>query len=777
MKADTLLPLADACLQSGDATAALALLKDSFKLDQLDREDLGRAELWLRAEAAAGADDSMGPLLEAAIERYPNDPAPFVLAAVRSSLQGDTEASETALIRAIELSNDPLRQVLRTELGHLYASQERFGDAAEEFGKTCGQEASHPNVVANLLSLFNSKQYLKALNVARKIREVSDNTPRIVIEVEADILGYAGDAKRVALCYGELCSREDSTPDDRVKLAAAQFRCGERDAALETVLGIEVSKLGHDSQALMKLAHIKRFLGAIDFIHDAYLSRRYGLNEPDAHLGYFRLFMGRSDEWEEPTVVGLGCAVRIRSDGEEQWWHILDDTDERYGSKELSAGDDLAQSLVGRSVGEVVVPRQGFGSLSYEITAIQSKYVRAYQETVEEFEIRFPGNTSLSRVKLDNEFTQIFQAIDLRHQHVRNTEELYRSHRLPFSSFCSFIGRSMLEVWPEYIAQPITRLYFGTGSEQETNDSKAILRDTDGIVLDMMALMTVHRLGLAGHLRTRFSRVAIPQQVFDEIQNVVYAMRVDRFPSSHLGKDEQGRYTMMEIPEDARSERQEYFLSVMELAETFERIPSYPMLEANEPEETIGALTPAGAGAVYVGDERCTVRPVLVSDDVVQSLVSRSFGLEVVNSQAILVELRGSDVIKAEEYSHAIQQLVLMNYWFVRITAEDILRSLEANGYQTTPGAHAMLGTLWGPDCSEDAAATVGAEVIASLAKGSLGQQHLELLLSSVVAAIRRGRHTSQVLLKFKSEIAVRLRLAPLQCDQIFQAVDLYMQI
>ena len=134
-------------------------------------------------------------------------------------------------------------------------------------------------------------------------------------------------------------------------------------------------------------------------------------------------------------------------------------------------------------------------------------------------------------------------------------------------------------------------------------------------------------------------------------------------------------------------------------------------------------------------------------------------------------------VITAEEYSAAIQQLVLMNYWFVKVSAEDILRSLEANSYQITPGAQAMFRTLWGPDCNEDAAATVGAEVIASLAKEPLGQQHLELLLASVVAAIRRGRYTSQVLVKFKSEIAVRLRIAPLRCDQILRAVDLYMQI
>ena len=776
IQADSLLPLADACLESGDPTAAIALLRDSFKLDPSGREDLGRAESLLRAEAAIGAEDSVGPVLEAAIRRYPNDPALHALAAVRSSLQGDLEASETTLKKAIELAGEPHSQALQAQLGHFYASLGRFADAAEQFSKACGDDISHPEAIPMLLSLFNSRQYRRALDLARNIRETGDPPPKAAVDVEADILGYVGDVRTAVLRHGELCSRDDSTSDDRVRLAMAQFRCGERKAALETIVDIDVGELGHDPQALMRLAHMKRFLGATDYLHDAYLSRRYGLNDPATHLGYFRLFLGRGEEWEEPTVVGAGCSVQLKIDDEEQWWHILQEGEEPYGPRELSTNDDLAQRLLGRSVGEVVVLRQGLGGVSYEINAIQSKYVRAYQETLEEFATRFPDNMSLSRVKLDRDFTQIFQSIELRHQHVSNAEGLYKSQQLPFASFCSLIGSSTLDVWPEYTAQPTARLHFGMGSDKETSEAYEMMAAADVVVLDMVALLTVHRLGLADHLRARFSRVTIPQHVFDEIQEHVYQMRIDRAPSSHVGKDEEGRYTRTEITDDAWKERQAYALSVLGLAESLERIPSYPMLQADEPDRSIDVLTLAGAGAIYAGDEQSQVTPVLVSDDLVQTQVAHSLGLKALNSQAMLVELLRSDVITAEEYSSRVEQLVLMNYWFVRIRAEDILRRLETNGYQTTPGIQAMLRTLWGPDCIEDAAASIGAEIIATVAKGSLIEQRLDLLLSSVLAAIRRGRHTNQVLFKFKAEIAARLPLAPLQCARILQAVDLYMR-
>ena len=775
MRSELILPLADACLESGDATAAIELLKGSFKLDPPEREDFGRAQSLLQAEAAAGTDDSVGPLIEVAIDRFPDDPALFALAAVRSSLRDDITAATSALIKAIDLADEPFRQMLQGQLGRLYEGVKRFADAAEQFSKACGDDPAHPDAVPMLVSLSNSGQYRKALDLARKIRDVVDPIPRIVIDVEAAILGYVGDVRAEVLRHHELCSREDTVPGDRVRLAWAQIRCGEREAALETILNIDVSGLGHDSQALMNLAKMKCSLGVAGYMCDAYLARRYGLSNPDAHFGYVRLFQGCSEEWEEPVVVEPGCSVRIKN--EEQWWHILEDGEEPNGPRELSPEDGLAQRLLGRSVGDVVVLRQALGDVSYEIAELQSKYVRAFQDTWSEFSLRFPDNMSLSLVEMDSNFTPIFQSIELRHQYVSNVKELYKSYQLPFASFCSLIGSSTFTVWPEYTAQPERRLLFGIGSDQETNAASELICDADTIVLDMVALLTVHRLELAEHLRKRFSRITIPQLVYDEIQNDVYQIKIDRSPSSHLGKDEEGRYTWTEIPEDVWKKRQAYARSVLELADTFERIPSYSILDANDPVGAFEVLTPAGAGAIFAGDEQSGIRPVLISDDLPQSNVARSLGFGAVNSQALLIELLRFNVIAAAEYSSKIEELVLMNYWFVRIRAEDILWSLEANGYQTSPGTRAMLTTLGGPDCVEDTAAYVGAEVIATLAKakGPRVQQQFDLLLDLVLAAIRHGRHTDLVLLKFKDEIASRLALVPLQRARILQAVDFYM--
>lgn len=777
LRESVLLPLADACVQSGDAPTAVSLLRGSFKLDPPGREDMGRAESLLLAEAAADAEDSVGPALETAMSQFPEDPGLLLLHATHNNLRGNKEVAESALIRASELVDEPHRQAIQAQLGHLYWRMERFIDAATKFSEVSGDDASHPVAVPMLISLTKSNQYRRALEMIEKFRALNEKPPSVVIEAEAGILEYVGDAAGAASRYEELCSYSDSTQYDRMRLAVAQFRCGERETALKTVAEIDASGLKGNPQALIQLAHLKRLLGADDYLNDAYMARRYGEDDPIAHMGYVTLFQGLDNQVVDPQAIGPGCAVRIKNGEEEKWWYILEYGEEPHGPQYQSPESDFAQRFGGRRVGDIVEFRSGLEDLSYEVIAVQNKYVRAFQETTEEFSTRFPTNQSLSRVKLDDDFSQIFQSIELRSQFVNNAEDLYQTGQLPFASFCSLIGRSALEVWPEYIMLPSSRIHFGSGADSEAKASGTLLGNATIVVLDMVALLTAQKLGITGHLRERFARVVIPQLVYDELQNVVDTMRINRPPVAYMGKDEEGRYTHTELPEDEWVKRLKYAESVLYLADSLERIPSYPLLDSDNPEGLMDALTPAGGGAVLAGEAVPVTEQILISDDRLQSDIARSLGVGVANSQILLLELTRSGVITHKEYSSHVEQLAQMNYWYIRIGPSDILRSLEESHYRITDGILSMLKALEGPDCTEAAAASVAAEVIASIAKKSLLQHLGEQLLSLMIAEMRTGRHSNQVLIEFKRQIAVKLHLAPLQRDRILQMVDLYMRV
>ena len=774
---DAVAPLADACLRSGDAMAAVKLLKDSLRLEHPEWEEVQRAETLSRAEAAVGNEDSVASTLEVALERSPDDPRLLALAAARHEFRGDYDVAEKSLLKALEFAGELDRAVILVKLGALYQKLERFAEAADCFHEVVGGVVAHPAAIPLLECLVHSERLREALDWTRTIRESHRPAPRIAIEVEAQILDYIGDPCAALSFCEELCSRSDATPVDQVKLALAQLRCGERDAARETVVRINSSELLDDPKsilALAELAQLKRMLGVSDHLEDAYLARRCGLNDPATHLGYVGLFLDAEKGLEEPDSIAPGCAVRLKSEWNEQWWHVLDDGESPRDSYELRPSDELARKLLGRRVGDTIILREGIEDLSYEIAAVQSKFVRAFQETVEEFSTRFPGNMGLSRVKVEeDDFTKVFLSIDQRDRLVSEVDRMYRAGQLPFASFCSFVGRSVLEVWHALTKSDFTRIRFGTGNAKESNRSNQLLLEADGIVLDMLALFTVYELGLVPHLRSRFQRVAVPQHVIDELQKAYMNTVIGPVPASRLGKTSEGRYTFTEITEEDWTKWQEFVRSVMEFAESFEHIASYRLLDADDIEKLVDVLTWAGAGAVYAGDEQSTERLVLISDDLGLCEAGRSLGVRAVNTQAVLSELYRSDLISADDYSSWIERLVLLNYGFVRIQAEDIVRRLEVNGYVTTDGTRAMLRTLEGPECSEDSAVSVGAQVIEQLV-GMVPREQIELILSFVLATLQRGRVTRPVLRRFKDEIASRFALDPVNRDQLIRTVNLH---
>ena len=93
----------------------------------------------------------------------------------------------------------------------------------------------------------------------------------------------------------------------------------------------------------------------------------------------------------------------------------------------------------------------------------------------------------------------------------------YQEGRLPFPHHSRhFIGQSALEVWRQCTLRGPTRIRFATGDKEEATTSREILRDSEVVVLDLVAILTMHELGIAEQLRRRFPRVVVPQRVVDE---------------------------------------------------------------------------------------------------------------------------------------------------------------------------------------------------------------------------------------------------------------------
>ena len=658
-----ILPLTDAYLALGNAEVVIDLLKGKLNLTSPSLEDVRRGEQMLRAEARLGDRDSVGPLLETALSHDPNNHRLLMLEAVRRSSINDEKAAEDALIKAVENSDGKEGMAVRVQLGALYESQGKFQEAADTLQEVVGDDASHPSAVSLLICQFNGGRRREALDLARRIREIYADPPRGALVVEASILEYIGDIPSMIQRLEEICSRSDSTSLNRLELALAHYRNGNHDEAKELALEVDTSELNDEPESLIELAKLKGLLGVDGYLEDAYLARRVGYDNPAVHLSYFGLFQSIDEELEKPETVGPGCAVLLKGESQEKWWHIVDVGEEPRGTYELAPEHPLARWLIGHRIGDSISLREGLETLSYEVATIQSKYVRAFQEVTEEFSTLFPEEQGLFRVPVD----KIHRVVDQRTKYVEDAETLYKSGRIPLVTFASMIGMSVVEVWRGFTNDPSCRVLFGTRNDGNNDAAAELLPSAECVVLDLVALLTVHELGLLGHVRERFGRVAVPQPVFDEIQNMMNMILMVGQPFGNLGKDRAGQRTISKMPGAVWTEWFEYVQSLFELAKSLERIPMYPLLDTARYEDLSSALTRAGVGAVYAGYDEQGAKPksILVSDDLILSTYGSAEGVGTVNTLFLLSELRDSGVISEGDFLSYVERLSLMNYRLV----------------------------------------------------------------------------------------------------------------
>ena len=770
---ETVVPVAQALLSSGDVMGAIEALRGSFDLSSGKWEDIHRAELLLRAEDRSAETSTVVPALQLALEQSPTDAGLLALLAEVRNLESDFDGAEEALSSALEAVDPSRRSEILLRLGYLYQDCGRFSEAADRFREVVRDNALHPLAVSLLVCLNNDKQLREALVLSREIQRLVPSAPRIVADIELNILQLVGDVPAVVFSLNSLCAHPESSVVDHVELASAQVRVGDFEAARQTVRGINPNALAEHPLSLLQSAKIKRVLGEDDYFDDAYLARRSGIDNAEVQLGYFSLFVGREEELIEPNAVCAGCAVLLKGDDGEKWWSILEDYEARLGDHELELTSDLASALVDKQVGDTVVLRQGFEDLRYEVVGIQSKFVRAFQEIAAEFSTRFPNNTEMSRVAVDvDDPSKFLQIVDQRDKFVREMEQLYREGIIPLVSFASHIGKFPFEVWLACTQHEFTRIKFRTGTAEDANLAAVLLEDANSIVLDMVALFTVHELGIIELLRGRFERVALPQVVFDNLQNLAFEARTLGQESGFIGRANDGSYTISEIPEGGWTWWQDRVEAVLAFARTLELVPSYGLLDGDNL-ELLPTLTPAGAGAIWTGGEDDEKVPLLVSDDLALSKIGAALGVTAVNTQDLLLDSYRSGTLGDAEYTTLVERLTAMNYWYVLVRSGDVINSFERNGYVTAAGTRGMFRTLEGPECTEDAAVRVMVDVVVGLLSRTVPGQ-FDIILALVLSTLQKGRESSPVLSKFEQAVQVDGRLSSLARQRILGSIMAY---
>jgi transcription elongation GreA/GreB family factor/RNA binding exosome subunit len=461
-KAEITTPIARAYLEVGRQDKALELVLPLWKPQTDDREQLHIADMLLRIYGASHDDEAVGKIIETIERIWPNESFAYTILSHERHRSGHGGDAIRLLLKAQAAAREHEKASVTLELAWAYFSEKQWKESAEAYRAVVDASTDNYTRGKYLTALYNSGAFRDAYVISKELRGTGDVLP-VITEIESLVLEQIGDFEQAKDLRVRLSKVEPRNAGHKVRVAMLELRCGTKASAAEALKQITFDDIKDNAFWLLQVAQARLKLGLPDYLPLAYRARRIDYGNPQTHLAYFGLMVGREKHDEAPLdveQVQVDCTVCLRRGDEKKVFTILDEKDVDPSRGELHRNDQLAQKLLGKRKGEQVVLRQSpLEELSYDIVNIQSKYVHAFQESISNFTTLFPEHYGFWQIQVkEHDVTKVLRVVDERAEEVRRAMDLYSQAPATLGCIGQLLGGGSVEMWYSLIGWPTARV-------------------------------------------------------------------------------------------------------------------------------------------------------------------------------------------------------------------------------------------------------------------------------------------------------------------------------
>ena len=787
------IPLADIYSRIGQSDDAIKILKDYIEQDPghnlieevkrslvytyLEKGDLNNAE-GLVNKMRAGDPTNILYLVVAAKILVEKGQKPDALSLLQEARD---YALDTGSIRE--------RDAVAEELQKL----EQYSDAMALYENIADRTQYTPLTQKLLCCYYQTGELGQALEICQNILQQKEPSSEI-IELAAGIQEELGNlSKSRRLCERYLAVH----PDDelmRLRKASLDFRTqafDEVDKYLQS--DIDTSKL--DLGNILCLAEIYSARGhrrkTIDLLYET-LRKHY--NDGQAHEKYIFECLLRNqgdDAWLNATQADVDTAICVEDESGKRIWYVIEDREDvEIDRGEIRPSHQIAQQLLGKSVGEEIVLRDSpLGVKKGKIVEIKSKYVHACRDSMENFETRFPDASGLYQLTIQGldsddqeyvwqQFEPFLKIVRERKALVNKAVNVYSKGRLPIGVFADRLGEHPLDAWIALMRQPDPGIQCCQGTAAERNIALDLLENPNvKLVIDLTSLMTIHMIGLQDRVVDTFGKFLIAQSTIDEIQNCIVA-RGGRQSQGFSGlTHERDHYVHTKISKEVIQSQVEYLKKILRwIRKNCEVTPikALESMDRHQREDREKLLGKSFFDSALIALEH---NHVLFSDDLHLRSIGKldkhdtEYCTNGVWTQVVLEICTKRGHLEKDEYIKAVIQLVTANYHHTMIDSDTIIEAARQSEWQLDSPLDRILRTLSGKYCDEDPAIGVAVNFVYQLWREPFMPYSNSTLIFAVLDAITEERDRRAVLGKFMQAINNKFYLLPLAIKEIEKTV------
>ena len=682
------------------------------------------------------------------------------------------------------------------ELANELFNYKEFNKAATLYEKIADTSLNSQWTRILLESYYHSGERKKTLEICRTLREKYGPLEEIskMEFLIYDEIRDMNQARAVGEMYVNAFPNDIEMP---IRLGVIHLRSNhfkELDRLLETPFDVKNLSL----RASFDLAHLYQVRSkpakALDIMYEA---RRTYSDDVQVYLKFLGTFMQVEKELGEflnPTQVQIGTAVCVNSSDRPSWYIVEKREDADIRHQELNIDRPLAQRLLGKTEKDELILRQTpLGPVMGKISAIKSKYVYAYQETLCRFSEQFPEATDLWSIRLDDyhdeeESDQIepfLKFVDQQDEASRHIEEFYKEYAPPIGVFANLRGSSILDTWGLLMSKPDLGIRCSVGNLEENEQALALLEDGQSkLIVDPISLLTIHCLGAADTVVKAFGRLGIAQSSIDELQCVINEREGMWSEREGMSIGKQGdRYVKFVItPEQVRRDI-DYLKGVVKW--TWENCDILPCTTALKMNQLRKRELDDKFQAVFIDSLLIASEPgnLLLSDDEVLRSYARTnlkldtgtdYHVDAVWTQILLRYCLDRELLEETEYDKMTIQLICSNYYHPFFDADLLIKAAKQSNWNPSEPYSTLVRTLRHQRTELFAALRVAVDFLYKLWVEPIPVNQREYLTLELFVGLTLGRKTREVLSLLASGIRERFILNPLAERDILSLIQAY---
>ncbi|PHQ33673.1 PIN domain-containing protein [Rhodopirellula bahusiensis] len=588
---------------------------------------------------------------------------------------------------AFDALNSSSKSAHRMEIAILARILVRLGE--EEKALPLWEQAAVPGILNDdCKALFSCAQRLDRhdtlLRICSELRETGQQD-QLIRKVEIQLLSQYQPEKAFELAtkYREL----DNVYYGAMRnfLAIRLAKLGEVD--LPKQLASHAPKISPEEAYLVVVPLIETscYLLAIDFLYHQLRSHFSSALAHGQFIWTFLRFAEKAEIAVQPNVVDVQSAVQLKNSSKEDTrWVVIEDTSPDPARDEFTATSPVAQPLVGKHRGDSVdLTRLTAQPHQERIVDVKSKYAYRFEDSIKNFQIRFPGEASIQSINMgtpdDLDPAPLVESLKERKEYVDKAIAFYHEEPCSLHLLATRIGLSEYKTMDGLTANDAWMLRCNECSPSEFDERAVEGFEGQKIVTDLSALVTITRLGILDCLADQYEFIVSRKSKETIIDWLSELPDPEQGADTYASLTAEGEFTIREVPFELAKRDREEIESIVSFVESHCEVRDSPGMVNLAPKkrklygEFIGLHSLDSIGIAV--DEHS----LLWTDDFCTAMIAETdFGVDRIWTQLLLrAFLANGSPATPQLYSEMVAKLAGWNYVSTVWNNEDVVAAGE----------------------------------------------------------------------------------------------------